>query len=115
MRILFAKCALLTAVFSLTLAGQGVGVIDGTVLDSSDAIVPGAPIVLKNTATSVTANATSSQEGIFHISRPDARTVFRDGFGSRFQGMAAEQHHASGGAACHAAAETGGGNQQRTD
>ena len=68
MKRVWTGYGLMTVVFSLSLAAQGVGTIDGTVLDASDAAVPGAPIVLKNVATGVTANGSSSQEGYFTFS-----------------------------------------------
>ena len=65
MRNYLARSVMMTLVCSLSLAAQGVGVIDGTVLDASEAAVPGAPIVLANVATGATATASSSQEGYF--------------------------------------------------
>src|SRR5580700_6758537 len=47
------------------LSAQAIGSIRGTVVDSSQAVINGAAVVATNTATGVSRNEVSNQEGIF--------------------------------------------------
>src|SRR6266481_4385292 len=52
----------------LPLAAQtGLGVVRGTVQDSSKAVIPGAKVTLTNTATGVGRDSTSNADGIYYF------------------------------------------------
>src|SRR5579859_3564433 len=80
------KLSLLTTLLvSAPLAlGQFTSSVEGTVLDSSQAVVPGTRVVMVNKLTEGTRQASSSEAGFFRISGLPSGTyeveVSRDGF-----------------------------------
>ena len=62
------KLSLAVAVLSLPLSAQtGLGIVTGTVHDSSNAIVPRAEVILTETATGTVRNATSNDAGLYYF------------------------------------------------
>src|SRR5205809_2398231 len=64
-RVAFLVC--LTAVFATGLAQGPVGTLNGTILDQSGAVVPGAAVVAVNIATSVESKTTSTSAGAYTL------------------------------------------------
>ena len=59
--------ALLFSVSTVCLAQESRGSITGKVADPQNAVVPGAAVVVTNTATNVSGNATTNQTGYFEV------------------------------------------------
>src|SRR5437764_4742390 len=64
-RVAFLVC--LTAVFATGLAQGPVGTLNGTILDQSGAVVPGATVIAVNNATSVESKTTSTSAGAYTL------------------------------------------------
>ena len=64
-RVAFLVC--LTAVFATGLAQGPVGTLNGTILDQSGAVVPGATVVAVNSATAVESKTTSTSAGAYTL------------------------------------------------
>src|SRR2546427_8095041 len=64
-RVAFFVC--LTAVFTTGLAQGPVGTLNGTILDQSGAVVPGATVVAVNSATAVESKTTSTSAGAYTL------------------------------------------------
>src|SRR5438094_10118150 len=62
------KLVLSLALVALSVAAQtGLGVVRGTVQDASKAVIPGARVVLTNTATGVGRDSTTNADGIYYF------------------------------------------------
>src|SRR5437773_4520154 len=62
------KFVLSLALVALPVAAQtGLGVVRGTVQDASKAVIPGAKVVLTNTATGVGRDSTTNADGIYYF------------------------------------------------
>ena len=62
------KLVLSLALVALPVAAQtGLGVVRGTVQDASKAVIPGARVVLTNTATGVGRDSTTNADGIYYF------------------------------------------------
>ena len=62
------KLVLSLALVALPLAAQtGLGVVRGTVQDASKAVIPGAKVVLTNTATGVGRDSVTNADGIYYF------------------------------------------------
>src|SRR6266700_6924324 len=64
-RVAFFVC--LTAVFTTGLAQGPVGTLNGTILDQSGAVVPGATVIAVNNATAVESKTTSTSAGAYTL------------------------------------------------
>src|SRR3984957_16751970 len=63
-------CAVSSALFSTILFGQaGTGTITGTVRDPAGAVVPSAPIEVRNTETNVPYPTTTTDTGAYSVSQ----------------------------------------------
>jgi hypothetical protein len=76
---------LICALLSLPLAAQtGLGIVTGTVMDSSRAVVPKASVTLTNTATGVVRTAAANDSGIYYFGSlrvgPYHLSIAADGF-----------------------------------
>ena len=56
-------------------AQTGQGILTGSVTDSTGALIPGAPVVVKNQNTGFICNAVTKQEGIYRIPYLDRKSV----------------------------------------
>ncbi|MGA9504046.1 MAG: carboxypeptidase-like regulatory domain-containing protein, partial [Terriglobales bacterium] len=83
-RLVWFAAAVSMALVLVSAAGAQTASIAGTVVDSTDAVVPGAEITARNTATNEAHTATSSATGTFSLTNlqigPYEITVKRDGF-----------------------------------
>ncbi len=70
-RLIFSFCVLAILFFIVTVnptrAQQTLGSLNGTVLDSSGAAIPGATVAVRNTQTNLERSTTSQQDGFFQI------------------------------------------------
>src|SRR5437588_1813260 len=66
-RVLVAILALLALLAVPTFAQTEAGSISGTVTDSTGAVVPGATVTVKSTATGATRTATTNNTGLYNV------------------------------------------------
>ncbi|MGA2268449.1 MAG: carboxypeptidase-like regulatory domain-containing protein [Bryobacteraceae bacterium] len=66
-RALFLGVALLLSISTVCLAQESRGSITGKVVDPQNSVVPGAAVVVTNTATNVSDHATTNQTGYFEV------------------------------------------------
>ena len=84
-RLVFAIAALVTfAIGSMAARGQTTSAVDGTISDSTGAVLTGAAVTVTNTATGVAYTATSDSMGAYHVTQlppgPYTMSVSRTGF-----------------------------------
>ena len=67
LRSFFFLSLLISLITLPGLAQTGRGVIRGTVLDTSKAVVPGAQVTITNTATNISQKAQTNEEGLYYF------------------------------------------------
>lgn len=69
LRAVFVVAGLLVALPVLVLAQGQTGTVSGVVVDQSEAVIPGAKVILKNTQTGVTRELSTNEQGIFYFDK----------------------------------------------